>query len=438
MSASIDTLIFPRWIIPVEPANVCLENHFIGIDQGKIVALGPKADAAQYSAKETLILADSAIIPGLINTHTHAAMSLMRGIADDRALMDWLQNHIWPAEAKWVSEAFVRDGTELAIAEMIQSGTTCFSDMYFFPDITAETCQKHHMRAAVGLILLDFPTVWADCADTYLKKGLEVHQQYQSSDLISTIFAPHAPYTVSDGPMQQLLEQSKKLDIPIHIHLHETTDEIQQSLTEYSKRPIARLNDLGLLSDQLIAVHMCNLEPDEIQLIADKQVHVVHCPESNLKLASGFCPVDALQQAGASVSIGTDGAASNNNLDMFGEMRTAALLAKGVAQNPEALPAFKALEMATLSGAKALGLEQTIGSIKVGKAADLVSINLNDLSSQPIYDPISHIVYACGHHQVEHVWIAGKPVLQQGQLTTLNRDDIIAKAQTWASKMQSS
>jgi len=435
--STIDTLIHAGWIIPVQPDNTCLQAHTLAIQDGKIIDIVKTSEAAQYHANTTVDLSQHALIPGFVNTHTHAAMSLMRGIADDLALMDWLQNHIWPAEANWVDATFVQQGSELAMAEMIRSGTTCFSDMYFFPNMTAEVAKTVGMRVAIGLILIDFPTVWAATPEIYLEKGLDLHQRYLNDPLVSTLFAPHAPYTVSDAPLRQVQALSTELKIPVHIHLHETLDEIQQSMQQYGKRPIARLQDLGLLSPDLLAVHMCNLSAEDIELITSAGVQVVHCPESNLKLASGFCPVQTLQNAGLNVALGTDGAASNNDLDMLSEMRTAALLSKGVAQDPQALPAFEALKMATLNGANALGLGDKIGSLEIGKYADITAIDLNDVGCQPIYDPISQIVYAAHQHQISHVWIAGKPVLQDHQLTTLDTNRIVQQAKHWAEKIQS-
>ncbi|HEX9583204.1 MAG TPA: TRZ/ATZ family hydrolase, partial [Gammaproteobacteria bacterium] len=344
---TIDTLINARWVIPVEPDGLTLDHHSIAVHSGKIVEVLPtKNTAKKYHTTETVDLKTHAVIPGLVNAHTHAAMSLFRGLADDLPLMDWLNQHIWPAEAKWVSEAFVRDGTELAIAEMLQSGTTCFNDMYFFPDVTARVCHDAGMRACVGLIVLDFPSVWAQNADEYLHKGLKLHDDLRNSELITTAFAPHAPYTVSDAPLEKIRMYADELDIPVHMHVHETAHEVNEGQKLHGMRPLARLAKLGLLGPRLIAVHMTQLEAAEIKTLAQDNVSVVHCPESNLKLASGFCPVHALVRAGVTVALGTDGAASNNSLDMLEEMHIAALLAKGVSQDATAIPARTALRMA--------------------------------------------------------------------------------------------
>ena len=431
-----ETLIHAKWIIPVEPHEVVLENHSLVIADNKIKAILPTAQAREEIDAEHIVeLPHHALIPGLINTHTHAAMSLFRGLADDLPLMTWLNDHIWPAEHKWVHEEFVADGTRLAIAEMLKSGTTCFNDMYFFPDITARVAQQIGMRSSVGLIVTDFPTAWADNADHYIHKAVELHDALRNEPLISTCFAPHAPYTVSDKPLSQLATLANELDIPIHMHIHETEDEINGSLEQYKKRPLARLNELGLLSPALIGVHMTQWTEDEMALYARSNAHVVHCPESNLKLASGFCPVQQLHDHGINIALGTDGAASNNDLDMLGEMRTAALLAKGVAKDASALPVAQALRMATLNGATALGLQDQIGSLETGKEADIVAIDLGHLNTQPVFNPLSHIVYAAGREQISDVWVAGKHLISNGQHTSMDVQRIQTNCQQWQTKL---
>ncbi len=433
----IDTLIHAKWIIPVEPENTVYENYSIAIKDDKIEAILP-SDAARkkFSPTTEHNMEQHVLIPGLINAHTHAAMSLLRGLADDLPLMDWLNNHIWPAEQKWVSSEFVKDGTELAVAEMIRGGTTCFNDMYFFPDQTAKVCANVGMRVVVGLILIDVPTAWADGADEYILKGEQVHDTYRHNPLVNTAFAPHAPYTVSDEPLQRINVLAEELDIPIHMHIHETVFEVSQSVEQHGKRPIQRLAQLGLISSRMLAVHMTQLEQTEIDELAKLGVSVAHCPESNLKLASGFCPVGELVKAGVNVCIGTDGTASNNDLDMIGEMRTAALLAKGVANDTTCLDAHTTLKMATLNGARALGLNETIGSLKKGKQADIVAINLDQLETVPMYDPVSQIVYAANREQVSDVWIAGKQLLKDRKLTTLEYARVMNKAKTWQEKIK--
>jgi len=432
----IDTLINARWIIPVIPEQQVLNDHALAIQAGKILEILPAEQArAKYQPKSVHELPQHALIPGLINAHTHASMSLMRGLADDLPLMTWLNEHIWPAEGRWINEEFIADGTRLAIAEMIRGGTTCFNDMYFFPEVTGKVCAAAGMRAVVGLITIDFPSAWANNSDEYISRGLEVHDQFRNHSLISTAFAPHAPYTVSDVPFERIRVLADELEIPIHMHVHETRDEINQGISHYGNRPIERLQNLGLLSPALTAVHMTQLEETDIALFTDSGASVVHCPESNLKLASGFCPVAKLHQAGINIAIGTDGAASNNDLDMFSEMRTAALLAKGVADDASAIPAHTALRMATLNGAIALGIADKTGSLEVGKAADITAVNLGTLETQPIYHPISQLVYATGRDKVTDVWIAGKQLLHGERLTTLDSQAITQQAQIWRNRI---
>lgn len=433
----VDTLIHARWIIPVEPASVTYENHSLAIDKGRIVDLLPTAEAREkYRASTTENLTDHALLPGFVNCHTHAAMSLMRGIADDIPLMQWLQNHIWPLEQKWMSETFVKDGTDLAIAEMILGGTTCFNDMYFFPDITAQQAVQHGLRACVGLIVIDFPTIWAENSAGYIAKGLEIHDQFRHQPLVTTCFAPHAPYTVSDEPLLKIRTLADELDIPITMHVHETAHETQQALADKGQRPLQRLHQLGLIDPAFMAVHMTQLSHEEIEQFAEAGGHIVHCPESNLKLASGFCPVSRCLDAGINVALGTDGAASNNDLDMIGEMRTAALLAKAVSGDASSLPAMTALRMATINGAKALGLEHETGSLTVGKSADLIAVDLNCLETQPVYCPVSQIVYAASRQQITDVWVAGKQLLRRRQLTTVDLPGLRQRISEWREKLK--
>ena len=349
--------------------------------------------------------------------------------------MSWLPEHIWPAEKRWIDKEFIHDGTQLAVAEMLRGGTTCFNDMYFFPDITARVTAAAGMRATVGLIVLDFPTVWADDANAYLHKGLEVHDQYRNHHLIRTAFAPHAPYSVSDPPLQRMRVLADELEIPVHMHVHESRDEITQGLRQYGNRPLRRLGDLGLLSPSLMAVHMTQLQDDELKDFASTGASVVHCPESNLKLASGFCPVARLDEQGVNIALGTDSPASNNDLDMFSEMRSAALLAKGVAGDASAIPAEKVLRMATINGARALGLNDDIGSLLPGKAADLVAVDLGGLDTLPVYHPISQLIYATGRDKVTNVWVAGRQVVKDRVLTTLNLEEILLRTRKWQAKI---
>jgi len=432
----VDCILHPTWIASVDDNNTVLTDHSLVIYEGRIHDILPKQDTLKnYASDVEIILKNQLLIPGLINNHTHAPMSLMRGLADDLPLMDWLNKHIWPTEQKHVSAEFVYDGSLLACAEMIRSGTTCFNDMYFFPEETARAVEQAGMRAKLGLILIDFPSAWAKDVDEYLSKGIELHDKLHNNSLISTAFAPHAPYTVSDEPLKRISSYAEELDIPIHIHLHETADEIKQAIASSNKRPIERLHDLGLLSPRLLAVHMTQLNDDEIKLIAETGTHVIHCPESNLKLASGFCSIDKLQQANVNVSLGTDSAASNNDLDMIAEMHTAALLAKAVAQNASALPAESILRMATMNAAKALGLDSEIGSLEIGKSADITAIDLSGIENQPVYNPISQLVYSAGRENVSNVWVAGNHLLKNRELTTMDEKAILEKAAYWQEKI---
>jgi Cytosine deaminase and related metal-dependent hydrolases len=432
----VDLMIEARWIVPVEPHAVVLEDHAVVVQDDRIVALLPIADArAAYAPRERVELAEHALIPGLINSHTHNPMTLLRGLADDLPLMIWLQQHIWPAEAKVIGPEFVRDGVELAVAEMLRGGTTCANENYFFPDVIGATYRRMGFRAVVGLPAIEFPTAWAKSQDEYFERAIEVHDGFLGDRLISTAFAPHAPYTVSDESFERIRVLSDQLDIPVHLHTHETAHEVEDEKAKSGLRPFQRLQKLGLVNDRLIAVHMTQLTDGEIAACAAAGVSVVHCPESNLKLASGFCPAEKLRLAGVNVALGTDGCASNNDLDMFGEMRTAALLAKAVAGDAAAFDAAFALRAATLNGAKALGLEAKIGSIEVGKQADFAAVRLSDLETQPMFHVISQLVYAASRHQVSDVWIAGKRKLAERELIDVDTAAILDKTRAWRERI---
>lgn len=433
---TVDSLIRARWVIPVEPTGAVLEHHSVAIADGDILDVFPTEESARYRAGAVVDLPAHAVIPGLVNAHTHAAMCLFRGLADDLPLMEWLQEHIWPAEGRWVGVEFVRDGTALSVSEMLRGGTTCFNDMYYFPDEAARVAEEAGIRACIGLIVLDFPSAWAQSADEYISKGIKLHDDLRGSDLVTTAFAPHAPYTVSDTPLERVRTLADELNIPIHMHVHETAEEVARAEGTTGMRPLARLERLRLLTSRLLAVHMTQLQEQEIETLAATGVRILHCPQSNLKLASGFCPVEALMRAGIEIALGTDGAASNNDLDMLGEMRTAALLAKGVSGNATALPAPEALRMATLNGAEALGLDDRTGSLRRGKAADLVAVDLSAPSNQPVYDPISQIVYAATRDQVTDVWVAGKRVLRERRLATLDEPAVVRRADDWRDRIK--
>ena len=433
-----DLVIEAGWVVPVEPHGVVLEDHAVAIRDGAIVAVLPRAEArARFNPASTVSRPDGVLVPGLVNAHTHNPMTLLRGVADDLPLKTWLQDHIWPIEAAVIAPDFVADGIELAIAEMLRGGTTCCNENYFFPDVQAATYKRHGFRARVGLPVIDFPTAWAASDDEYFDKAGEVHDQWRNDALVSTTFAPHAPYTVSDASFERIRMLADQLDIPVHLHLHETAQEVAQSQDKHGQRPIARMDRLGLVNDRLIAVHMTQLTRAEIELCAQRGASVVHCPESNLKLASGFCPVHGLHQAGVNLAIGTDGCASNNDLDMFGEMRTAALLAKAVAEDAAAFDAASALRAATLGGARALGLDHLVGSVEAGKQADLAIVDMSPLETQPLHHVASQLVYATGRHQVSDVWIAGKPKLQDKVLVDMDPDALVANARQWRQRIAS-
>ena len=430
------TLVHARYMVPVRPGRVLLEHHSVVVAEDRILAVLPRAEAErQWADASAVELPRHVLLPGLINCHTHAPMTLLRGYADDLELHVWLQEHIWPAERQFVGPQFVRDGARLAIAEMFRGGTTCFNDMYFFPDSVAEACLEAGMRASLGLIVIEFETAWAKDADDYLDRGLRLQERYRSESLLRFTLAPHAPYTVSDRTLRRIGRLSEELQMPVHTHLLETEWEIKQSLQQHDRHPMGRLEQHGLLNDRLQAVHMTQLSADDIEKVAKSGAHVIHCPQSNLKLASGFCPVAALQQAGVNVALGTDGAASNNDLDLLSEAQTAALLAKGVAGDAQVVDAFAAVEMLTINGARALGLDDRIGSIEPGKQADLCALDLGAPETQPLHHVISQVVYAASSRQVSDVWVAGRRVLETGRLTTIDLEDILQRADQWRLKL---
>ena len=437
MTETVDTLIEARWVIPVEPDRAVLDNHAVAIKDGRILAVLPQAEAAvRYRSADRVVLARHALIPGLVNLHTHAAMALMRGLADDLPLMTWLNDHIWPAEANHVSADFVRAGTGLAIAEMLRGGVTCMNDMYFFPEAAAQAALTLGIRASLGIITIDFPSAYASDADDYLAKGLAVRDAMRHESRLSFCLAPHAPFTVSDAAFAKIAGFAEELDLPVHVHLHETVEELRGSVEAHGVRPLARLERLGLIGPQTIAVHAVHLDAGEIALLARNGASVAHCPTSNLKLASGIAPVAAMLDAGVNVGLGTDGAASNNRLDMFAEMRLAALLAKGASGRADVLPAAAALRSATLNGARALGLDGLTGSIVPGKAADLAAVSFGRIEMQPVYDPVSHLVYVASRDDVTDVWVAGERVVNAQQITRNVPADFESSARMWQNRLR--
>ncbi|WP_369854942.1 TRZ/ATZ family hydrolase [Candidatus Thalassolituus haligoni] len=423
-----------RWLVPMDGNKPIIDHASVFVTNGRIEAIEPSS--SERSARQTIELPHHALLPGYINAHGHAAMSLFRGLADDLPLMNWLQHHIWPAEAQWVSSEFVRQGTELAIAEMIRSGTTTFADMYFYPQDAIDASLAAGMRHVSFTPILDFPTNYASNADEYIQKALAVRDQYQHHDLVTLGLGPHAPYTVSDAPLRQIRIIADELQLPVQIHLHETAFEVQDSLEQLGKRPIERLFDLGFLSKDVSCVHMTQINDSDLDLIKQSRASVIHCPESNLKLASGFCPTARLLAAGIPLGLGTDGAASNNDLNLQAEMKTAAMLAKAVAADAAVVPALQALHMATLGSAQALGIDQYTGSVEIGKWADLQAVDLSQLPQQPLYDPISQLVYTDSSRYTSHVWVAGKALLSEAELTHIDVDRLTATARQWCQRIR--
>ncbi len=414
-----------------------LKGHGLGVRDGRIALIAPRAVALKYQAIETRELEGMLLAPGLINAHGHAAMTLFRGLADDLPLQRWLKDHIWPAESRWVDEDFVRCGTELAIAEQLKGGITCFSDMYFYPSVVSELVHKHGVRAQITIPVLDFPVPDARDADEALRKGVALFDDLKHHPRITIAFGPHAPYSVADDKLESIRVLVAEMDAGIHMHVHETAHEVQEALRKHGERPLARLARLQLLGPRFQAVHMTQVDDDDLALLTEHNCSVIHCPESNLKLASGFCPVERLWEAGINVAVGTDGAASNNDLDLLGETRTAALLAKAVAGSATALDAHRALRMATLNGARALGIDEHTGSLEIGKFADLVALDLSGLAQQPVYEPVSQLIYSTSRDAVRHVWVGGKQLLESGRLTRMDEQQVIANARQWGERISS-
>ena len=424
------------WLLPIEPDSP-LRQHSVVISDGAIVDILPTGAAAtRYAAKDRVDLSRHIVLPGLINAHCHAAMSLMRGIADDLVLEDWLEAHIWPREAANMSADFVFDGALLAAAEMIRGGITTCSDMYFFPDATARALRQSGMRVQLGLPVLEFPSAYARDADEYLQRGLAVRDRLRDDPLVSFALAPHAPYTVSDASFSKIVIYAEELGLPIHTHLHETAREITDSIEAHGCRPLARLHALGALGPAFVAIHAVHCNDDDIAALCHHASHAIHCPSSNLKLGSGIAPVASMLARGINVALGTDGAASNNRLDLFEEMRIAALLAKGITQDATRLPARQAVAMATLGGARALGIESTVGTLAAGKSADLIAVAIDSPELSPMFDPYSHLVYVASRADVSHAWVAGDCVLDNRQLTQCDMPAILRLAQHWQEKLK--
>ena len=433
-AARADCIVQARWIAPVEGPRRLLEDHAVVIRDGRIADLLPSAEIeGRWQAPEHHELPDHLLIPGLVNAHTHSGMNLFRGLADDLPLEQWLHEHIWPAEGRWVSERFVTDGTRLAVAEMIRAGVTSFGDMYFYPDCIARVASEAGIRAAIFNPILDFPTPMGQGPDDYIRTAIRCIDEWRHHPLITPGFGPHSPYAVSDEPLGRIATLAEEMDVPVMIHLHESAGEVEPN--DRGERPVARLHRLGLLSPRLQAVHMVHVTDEEIRLVAETGTHVAHCPESNLKLANGFCPVQQLREAGINVALGTDSVASNNDLDMLGEMRTAALLAKAVSGRASTLSADDVLAMATLGGARSLGLEQQTGSLVAGKLADLTAVDLGQLEARPLYDPVAQLVYSTGRSQVSHVWVGGQCLMAEREMRTINLERLLRSADEWQAKL---
>ncbi len=432
----IDLRLDAGYVVPVEPART-LRDHALLVDRGRIVGLVPQADADRdYAPREHVELAQHVLLPGLINAHTHAAMTLFRGIADDLPLARWLEDHIWPREARSVAPEFVYDGVRLAAAEMLKGGITCCNDMYFFPDAAARAYVETGMRAMLGLPVLDFPTPYAADPDGYLQAGLAVRDACKHEPRLVFALAPHAPYTVSDAAFEKIVVFARQLDLPIQTHLAETAHEVAESRARHGATPLARLHRLGATGPGFIAIHGVHLSADDIEILATHGGHVVHCPASNMKLGSGIAPIAELAARGVNVALGTDGAASNNRLDLFGEMRLASLLAKVRAGDAAALPAEDVVRAATLGGARALGLERVLGSLEPGKEADVVAVDFSRLDAVPCYDPVSHLVHAVGRDAVTDVWVGGTRVVMNGALTATDEAAIAIRARYWQERLQ--
>ncbi len=436
MPTPVDLRLDARWIVPVAPAGA-LPDHAVLIDNGRIVAVCPATDAErEYVARETVSLPTHVLLPGLINAHAHSAMALLRGIADDVPLKPWLEQHIWPREGRFVSPDFVHDGTLLATAEMLRGGITCCNDMYFFPDAAARAYRASGMRAVLGLPVLDIPTPYAANADACLHAGLAARDAWQSEARLGFSLAPHAPYTVGDESWAKIVMYARQLDLSIQTHLLEAPDERAQSVAQHGLSPVQRLDRLGATGPGFIAIHCVQVDAVDIDLLTTQGCHVVHCPTSNLKLANGVAPIAKLAASGLNVALGTDSPASNNRIDVFGEARLAALIAKATTGDAASLPAQTVLRMATLGGATALGLDDKLGSLEAGKHADIIAVNMAGLDHAPCYDPVSHLVHVTGRDQVSDVWVAGERLVEDRVLTRIDVQDLAARARFWQDRLQ--
>ena len=418
-------------------SNMVLENHTLAVSEGKIIAILPQSEAKKtYMAKETLNLPQHLLMPGLVNAHTHISMNLLRGLADDLKLLTWLQDHIWPAEAAVISPEFVRDGALLAMAELIRGGVTTFNDNYFYMKDLAEVVNQVGMRAVLAECFFKFSTPWSPTPDASFARSEELISFCKTTKTIYPAIFPHAPYSTDVPLLERLSAFAKKHDLLIHTHLMESQMEIDESIKEYGKRPIKLWHELGLIHDKTIAVHMTHVNDEDLDIILKAGASTVHCPESNMKLASKVSPIQKMLDMGINVALGTDGAASNNDLDMFGEMKSAAFLSKVSTDNPESLNAQTVIEMATLNGAKALHLDHEIGTLEVGKAADMIAIDFATLETQPCYAVVPQLVYNVPRHNVTHVWVNGKMLMDNRKLTTIDETALMQKTRNWQAKLK--
>ncbi len=429
------TLIEARWVIPIDPEARVIERGWVAVDDGAIVAVGGPGDAPPAPA-ERVVLGEHALLPGLVNAHGHAAMTLLRGAADDLPLDTWLRERIWPLEAALVDADFVRDGTRLAIAEMLASGTTCFSDMYFFPETALACALEAGIRMQVAVPIVDFPNRWSANAADAIHRALALRDETRHEPLARVALGPHSPYVVGRESLERIATFASELDMPVHIHVSETAAEKAAIKAEHGVLPVRYLADTGLLAPGLQVVHAIHLEPAERTLLAEHGAAVVHCPASNLKLASGICPVPDYVELGVTVALGSDGAAANNTLDLFREASLAALLGKGGSGDASRLSAAEVLRMATLAGAEALGLGAEIGSIEVGKRADLVAVDLSGLRHQPVTDVVSQLVYTNCGPDVSDVWVDGRPRLRHGELLDVDAAALAVAADAWSQRVR--
>jgi len=432
---AVDLLIEAPWLVPGNGLPV-VADAAVAVRDGRFAAAGDRSRVnAEFQAAERCSLPDHVLLPGLVNSHGHLAMTLFRGFAEDVPLQTWLSDRVWPLEATHVDEEFIRDGVRLAMLEMLRAGTTCFSDMYFFPEITAREAKAMGMRSQVAFPVIDIPNVWSRSAEEGIHKGLALSDEYRDDPFVRVAFGPHAVYTVDQATLARVLMFSEELDLNIQIHLHENRQELTDTLARLGVSGIRHLSDQGLLGPRLQAVHMTQISDDELPLLAEANVNVVHCPISNAKLGCGVCPIERLQNAGVNVCLGTDGAASNNSLSVLAEARMASLLTKLQDHDASALPAAVALDMSTINGARALGMAEDTGSIEPGKWADVVAVDTRAPELQPLYDPVAQLIHSAADSNVSHVWVAGRCLLADREPTLFDGEEVVRRARRWQTRI---